>query len=107
MKRSILILVVSLITNLVVAGNGIDNKNVTNTKLVSGKVVDKISGEEIAGAEIKIADNIVYSDLNGNFSANILVVKSEVVVTFISYNDTKVNIDPFSYKSILIELQSK
>lgn len=107
MKRSILILVVSLITNLVLAGNGIDNKNVTNTKLVSGKVVDKISGEEIAGAEIKIADNIVYSDLNGNFSANILVVKSEVVVTFISYNDTKVNIDPFSYKSILIELQSK
>ncbi len=107
MKRSILILLVSLITNLVVAGNGIDNKNVTNTKLVSGKVVDKISGEEIAGAEIKIADNIVYSDLNGNFSANILVVKSEVVVTFISYNDTKVNIDPFSYKSILIELQSK
>lgn len=107
MKRSILILVVSLITNLVVAGNGIDNKNVTSTKLVSGKVVDKISGEEIAGAEIKIADNIVYSDLNGNFSANILVVKSEVVVTFISYNDTKVNIDPFSYKSILIELQSK
>ena len=107
MKRSILILLVSLITNLVVAGNGIDNKNVTSTKLVSGKVVDKISGEEIAGAEIKIADNIVYSDLNGNFSANILVVKSEVVVTFISYNDTKVNIDPFSYKSILIELQSK
>jgi hypothetical protein len=107
MKRSILILVVSLVTNLVVAGNGIDNKNVTSTKLVSGKVVDKISGEEIAGAEIKIADNIVYSDLNGNFSANIFVAKSEVVVTFISYNDTKVNIDPFSYKSILIELQSK
>jgi hypothetical protein len=107
MKKSILILVVSLITNLVVAGNGIDNKNATNTKLVSGKVIDKISGEEIAGAEIKIADNIVYSDLNGNFSANIPVAKSEAVVTFISYNDTKVNIDPFSYNSILIELLSK
>ena len=107
MKRSILILVVSLITNLVVAGNGIDNKDATNTKLVSGKVVDKISGEEIAGAEIKIADKIVYTDLNGNFTASINVVKTEVVVSFISYNDTKVNIDPFSYSSLVVELESK
>ena len=107
MKRSILILVVSLITNLVVAGNGIDNKDATNTKLVSGKVVDKISGEEIAGAEIKIADKIVYTDLNGNFSANINVSKTEVVVSFISYNDTNVNIDPFSYSALVVELESR
>ena len=90
-----------------VAGNGIDNKDATNTKLVSGKVVDKISGEEIAGAEIKIADKIVYTDLNGNFTASINVVKTEVVVSFISYNDTKVNIDPFSYSSLVVELESK
>ena len=107
MKRRILILVVSLITNLVVAGNGIDNKDATNTKLVSGKVIDKKSGEEIAGAEIKIADRIVYSDLNGNFSANINVAKSEALITFISYNDTKINIDPFSYSTLVVELESK
>lgn len=107
MKKSILILVVSLITNLVVAGNGIDNKDATNTKLVSGKVIDKISGEEIAGAEIKIADKIIYSDLNGNFSATINVVKTEVLVSFVSYNDTKVNIEPFSYNTLVVELESK
>ena len=107
MKRSILILVVSLITNLVVAGNGIDNKDATNTKLVSGKVIDKVSGEEIAGAEIKIADKIVYTDLNGNFSANINVAKTEVRVSFVSYNDTKVNIEPFSYNTLVVELESK
>lgn len=107
MKRSILILVVSLITNLVVAGNGIDNKDAANTKLVSGKVIDKISGEEIAGAEIKIADKIVYTDLNGNFSANINVVKTEAIVSFVSYNDTKVNIEPFSYNTLVVELESK
>lgn len=107
MKRSILILVVSLITNLVVAGNGIDNKDATNTKLVSGKVIDKVSGEEIAGAEIKIADKIVYTDLNGNFSANINVAKTEVIVSFVSYNDTKVNIEPFSYNTLVVELESK
>lgn len=107
MKKGILILVVSLITNLVVAGNGIDNKNATNTKLVSGKVIDKISGEEIAGAEIKIAGTIVYSDLNGNFSANINVAKTEAIVSFVSYNDTKVNIEPFSYNTLVVELESK
>ncbi len=48
MKGSILILVVSLITNFVVDENGIDNTNATNTKLFSRKVVDKISAEEIA-----------------------------------------------------------
>ena len=90
-----------------VAGNGIDNKNVTSTKLVSGKVVDKISGEEIAGAEIKIADKIVYTDLNGNFSASINIVKTEAVVSFVSYNDTKVNIEPFSYNTLVVELESK
>jgi len=107
MKRGILILVVSLITNLVVAGNGIDNKNATNTKLVSGKVIDKISGEEIAGAEIKIDGTVVYSDLNGNFSVNMNVAKTEVVVSFVSYNDTKVNIEPFSYNTLVVELESK
>ncbi|MBL0330695.1 MAG: carboxypeptidase-like regulatory domain-containing protein [Bacteroidetes bacterium] len=107
MKKGILILVVSLITNLVVAGNGIDNKNATNTKLVSGKVIDKISGEEIAGAEIKIDGTIVYSDLNGNFSVNMNVAKTEVVVSFVSYNDTKLNIEPFSYNTLVVELESK
>lgn len=107
MKRSILILVVSLITNLVVAGNGINNKEATNTKLVSGKVIDKISGEEIAGAEIKIADKIVYTDLNGNFSASINIVKTEAVISFVSYNDTIINIEPFSYNTLVVELESK
>ena len=107
MKRSILILVVSLITNLVVAGNGIDNKEAANTKLVSGKVIDKVSGEEIAGAEIKIADKTVYTDLNGNFTASINVAKTEAIVSFVSYNDTKVNIEPFSYNTLIVELESK
>ena len=107
MKKSIIILVVSLITNLVVAGNVIDNKDATSTKLVSGKVIDKVSGEEIAGAQVKIADKIIYSDLNGNFSTIISTTKTEVVVTSISYNDSKINIDPFSYEQIVVELESK
>lgn len=107
MKKSIFILVICLLSSFAYAGEINNNKEKESTKLVSGKVVDKISGEEIAGAQVKIADKIIYSDLNGNFSALISVVKTEVLVTSISYNDSKVNIDPFSYEQIVVELESK
>ena len=89
-------------------GGDINNgKEKESTKLISGKVIDKNSGEEIAGAEIKINNKVIYSDLNGNFSAIIPSTKTEAFVTFVSYNNTKVNIDPFSYNTIVVELESK
>lgn len=93
--------------NILVAGNGDNNRDVEHTKLISGKVIDKKSGEEIAGAEVKINNKSFYTDLNGNFSANITTSKTEVSVSFISYADTKVNIDPFSFNTIVLELESK
>lgn len=107
MKRSIFILIICLISSFAFAGDINNDKGKESTKLVSGKVVDKISGEEIAGAQVKIADRIIYSDLNGNFSVTISTTKIEVVVTSISYNDSKINIDPFSYEQIVVELESK
>ena len=107
MKKGFLIIVISVIANFVNAGNGIDVKEAAAAKIVSGKVVDKTSGEEIAGAEIRIQDKIYYSDLNGNFSAAIDLTKTEATVTFVSYSETKVNIDPYSYALITVELESK
>ncbi len=107
MKKSIFIILISLITSLAFAGSINNDKEKVSTKLVSGKVVDKVTGEEIAGAQVKIADKIVYSDFNGNFSATIFTTKTEVVVTSISYNGSKLNIDPFSYEQIVVELESK
>ena len=92
---------------IVIAGNGSNNKEKEDTKLISGKVIDKKSGEEIAGAEIKIDGKIIYTDLNGNFSTNINVLKTEAVVKYISYNDSKISIDSFSYSSIVVELEAK
>lgn len=89
------------------AGNNNNTKENENTELISGKVVDKVSGEEIAGAEIKIDNKVIYTDLNGNFIANVNSSKIEAFVTFVSYNDAKVNIEPLSYSAIVIELQSK
>lgn len=107
MKKYILLLIVVVTGNIVVAGDIVVSKEKNETKMISGKVIDKISGEEIAGAEVKIGDKIIHTDLNGNFSANIQTLKTEALVKFVSYNDSKINIDPFSYNSIVVELEAK
>ena len=105
MKQHILIFIFILSGMFTFAGNDMNEKD--KTTLISGKVIDKISGEEIVGAEIKVDDKIIYTDLNGNFSASININKTEAIVKYISYNDTKIKIDPYSYNTILIELTSK
>ena len=107
MKKNIFLFTLVFISSITLAGDVNNSKGKETTKLVSGKVIDKKSGEEIAGAEIKINDKIIYSDLNGNFSTIVSSVNTEASVSSISYNDTKVNIDPFSYNTIVVELESK
>ncbi len=107
MKIYFITLITILIGNVVVAGNTSNNKEKGDKRLISGKVIDKISGEEIAGAEIKIDDKIIYSDLNGNFMTSIQIEKTEAMVSFISYNVIKVNIDTYAFGEIVIQLESK
>jgi CarboxypepD_reg-like domain len=106
MKKYFLTFVLFIVALIAFAGNTTDNEK-SETRLISGKVIDKISGEEIAGAEIKLGDKIIYTDLNGNFTTNINVNKPELIVKYISYNDTKVTVDTFSYNSLVIELASE
>lgn len=107
MKNTLIIFCLFIFSSFAFADNNNKNEEGNKTKLVYGKVIDKKSGEEIAGAEIRIQDKIVYTDLNGNFSASINTVKTEAIVTFVSYNNTKVNVDPFSYSEIIVELEAK
>jgi CarboxypepD_reg-like domain len=107
MKKLILTSVILIIGFVAFAGNNTKDKGEDNTHIISGKVVDKISGEEIVGAEINLGDKIIFTDLDGNFTTNINNSKPELVVKFISYHDTKITIDSFSYKPIVIELASK
>lgn len=80
------------------------------TRLITGKIIDKLSGEEIAGAEIQIGTEKVYTDLEGNFSTVLTLsenVKLEAAINFISYAETCVTIDPYSYTPLIIEITSK
>jgi hypothetical protein len=91
----------------VTASNGVADNEKPQTRLVSGKVIDKLSGEEIAGAEIKIADKTIYTDLNGNFLLSIPVVTISATVSSVAYNQASVTIDPYSYGEVLISLESR
>ena len=95
------------VSSAIFAVNTSTVNNKETTVLVSGKVVDKISGEEITGAEILIDNKIVYSDLNGNFTALININNTEAEIKYVTYKDTKVKVNPFSYNTITIELASK
>jgi hypothetical protein len=121
MRTYVLILIIFLTSNCIQAGNAPVNAsatspttsstNVTTGKLITGKIIDKTSGEEIAGAEILIGEKKIYSDLEGNFSAivsaNALTSKIEAAVNYISYNEACIQIDLYSYTPLIIEIVSK
>jgi endonuclease I len=116
MRALFLFLIILFSTNSIQAGNSPVNSTATPTssaasKLITGKVIDKISGEEIAGAEIQIGEKKIYSDLEGNFSAIVSTdastYKIEAAINYISYNEACVQIDLYSYKPLVIEIVSK
>ena len=106
MKNITLTFIILISGFIAFAGNN-TGKEKNDTQLISGKVIDKVSGEEIAGAEINLGDKIIYTDLNGNFTTSIHGNKPELIVKYISYSETKINISPFSYNPLVIELASK
>lgn len=107
MKKVILTGLVLIISVFVFAGIPSVNNNKDATVLVSGKVIDKNSGEEITGAQITIDSKIIYSDLDGNFSALININNTNAEIKYVSYKDTQVKINPFAYNTLTIELASK
>ncbi len=106
MKTYILTLLSVLIIHAGFAGNGEMPGDKESARLISGKVIDKTSGEEIAGAELKIADKTIYTDLNGNFLTTISSTATSATVSSISYNQATIAIDQFSYGEMVISLES-
>lgn len=109
MKKLVLVIILFVFETFAFAGESNNSKDAekSSTKLISGKVIDKATGEEIAGAEVKIADKTYLTDLNGNFSILIPATNTSASVSFVSYNNTQVEINPFSYQALVIELEAK
>lgn len=76
MKHYILFFLL-ITSSIIIAGNKDEKgEKSTNSKIITGKVIDRESKEEIAGAEIIISGKKVYSDFSGNFS---VIIPTETI----------------------------
>jgi hypothetical protein len=71
-----------------------------NRKTICGKVVDKATGESLAGVKIKVqgSDTFCYSDLSGNYVLSISAeVKPEIVVEGLGYQRSTIKSDELGF----------
>lgn len=96
MKCTLILLAAILLTiSSAFAGNenkdGKSKAEATVSCSISGKIVDHLSGESLAGVKITISgtDLVTYTDLEGNFSCDGLVPGSyNIQTSYISYEST-------------------
>ncbi|HXU26777.1 MAG TPA: carboxypeptidase-like regulatory domain-containing protein [Bacteroidia bacterium] len=101
MKKLIAILVFSfLFVVSLSAGN-----SPKGTKLVSGKVLDKQTGETLTGVKIQVkgTDTYCYTDMEGNFILSVNTNNTlEVVVDMVGYEQTTLKTQELSLSSDIV-----
>jgi len=98
-KLATLLICFALVSSVFANNSNEEGKNTESPALttkVSGKVIDRTTGESLAGVKIKLAnsENSVYTDFDGNFEiTNVRPGKTEIVASYISYQETTETID--------------
>lgn len=73
---------------------------------IQGKVVDKSTGEALAGVSVKVDDStVVYTDFEGNFTIKLSQAKAKLSVSLISYSPAEVEVGK-KVKEVKIELNA-
>jgi len=102
MKTISKILVIALVAVSVNVNANVkgDDKSTTSsstsvaTLTISGQVVDKETGEALAGVAVKIDNSTTYTDFEGNFSATVMGCQTvSINANLISYNPQEVKVD--------------
>lgn len=105
------VVLISLMFKVYADGN--DKRKNNNSVKVSGQVIDKNSGETLAGAQVRINDinYIITTDLDGNFSIPGLEPGVYTVeITYISYKTEVLKITIPENKEIIslkVKLESR
>ncbi len=111
MKITTLILTVLISIITLFAANEKVPVVVVTTTTITGHVVDKITGEALAGVKISLNESeiIVYSDLDGNFEINNVKVGNHSIKTnLISYDSSRIDIScTIDANDIKIKLDNK
>lgn len=79
------------------AGNDESPEGLLTTTEMTGKVVDKLSGETLAGVMVELdgTGKSVFSDFDGNFTfENLIPGEYKLILSLISYekNETKIDL---------------
>jgi len=111
MKKILSVLIVSMLAlNLIAANEDAKKESAEATSnmvsTISGKVVDKTTGEALAGVAVKLDENkVVYTEFEGNFTINLTQPKAKLCVSLISYAPAEVEVKKSS-KEVKIELNT-
>ncbi|MCB8964065.1 MAG: carboxypeptidase-like regulatory domain-containing protein [Bacteroidales bacterium] len=86
--------------------NPTNSSNSASMRTIKGQVVDKQTGEALAGVAVKIdSETIAYTDFEGNFSA---VVKNSTTINLnaklISYTPENIQVSSTETSNIKLEL---
>lgn len=112
MKKVLILLVALFIgVNFSNAGNDETKDNPVATTSMSGKIIDKVSGETLAGVMVALdgTDKKVFSDFDGNFSfEEVTPGEYTISCSLISYkeNEVKVDLNKTSEKQLKVELET-
>ena len=114
MKKSILSILafsILLMVSTITFGSNNNPDEPQKKATVSGKVIDKLTGESLAGVlvTIKGSDLKVYSDLDGNFTFNSVDPGSYTLeINYISYSTNEIqNISCTAGKNLPISIEIK
>lgn len=79
------------------------NDDKSTTLSVQGKVIDKNTGEALAGVSVIVSGQEVFTDFDGNFNISISMDES-VEVSFISYKSVKIEAENLNTKNNYVEI---
>ncbi len=97
--KTISFIILLLISGSLIAeniGDKSDKSSSAANKQITGKVTDRLTGENLAGVKIEIPETntVVYSDFDGNFVLSMphQNLKTQINVSYISYEKANVEI---------------
>ncbi len=112
MKKVLILLVALFIgVNFSYAGNDETKDNPVATTSMSGKIIDKVSGETLAGVMVALdgTDKKVFTDFDGNFTIEeITPGEYTISCSLISYknNEIKIDLNKECEKQLKVELET-
>ena len=91
------------------AENDDKSENPAPTTSMTGKVVDKITGETLAGVMVALegTDKYVFSDFDGNFTfEGLKPAKYNLTLSLISYEKSEVKVDLKNEEEVEVKLET-